>query len=106
MFCPNCRGEYREGIEVCPACDEVLVEALPTEGFNGDERPCRVYTAANEFEAEVIIAKLKAEGIYAFKKFKGTDSYNRIVLGRTILGVDVIVGESNSEKACEIIRSR
>ena len=54
----------------------------------------------------MIIAKLKAEGIFAFKRFKGSDSYNRIVLGRTVLGVDIIVAESDFENAKEIVQSR
>ena len=28
MFCPSCRGEYREGIERCPECDVPLVAML------------------------------------------------------------------------------
>jgi hypothetical protein len=30
-FCPKCRYEYREGIVVCPDCDEKLVASLPEE---------------------------------------------------------------------------
>lgn len=105
MFCPNCRAEYREGIAVCPECGINLIEELKDD-INHNETPCLVYVAANEFEADVIIAKLKAEGIFAFKRFKGSDSYNRIVLGRTILGVDIIVAESDFENAKEIVRNR
>lgn len=31
MFCPTCRGEFREGILVCPDCEVSLVADLPTE---------------------------------------------------------------------------
>ncbi len=30
-FCPECHGEYREGIEVCAECGVDLVAALPEE---------------------------------------------------------------------------
>ena len=28
MFCPQCEGEYREGIEMCPTCEVALVADL------------------------------------------------------------------------------
>ena len=31
MFCPTCRGEFREGILVCPDCEVSLVPALPVD---------------------------------------------------------------------------
>ncbi len=36
MYCPNCRSEYREGIERCAHCECSLVEALPEP--RGDRR--------------------------------------------------------------------
>lgn len=30
-FCPKCHFEYREGITICPDCDENLVASLPPE---------------------------------------------------------------------------
>ena len=28
MYCPNCKNEYRKGIEICPECNIALVEEL------------------------------------------------------------------------------
>ena len=103
MYCPKCKAEYREGIEVCPECDCPLENAVPEgdEAFEPDinEKGVEVYNAVDEFEADIIISKLMAEGIYAYKAYKGIDSYNKILLGRTLLGVKIIVGESSVEEA-------
>lgn len=109
MFCSKCKSEYRDGITVCPECGENLADELPKDDkdipISHDEVPCHVYTAADDFEAEIILAKLKAEGIFAYKQFKGSDSYNRILLGRTILGVDIFVAADQAAEAAEIIKN-
>lgn len=32
-YCPNCKYEYRPGIDICPDCDERLVYSLPDEAL-------------------------------------------------------------------------
>ena len=36
MYCPDCRAEYREGVETCPDCEVRLVVELPPEGPDED----------------------------------------------------------------------
>ena len=36
MYCPDCRAEYREGVEACPDCEVRLVVELPPEGPDED----------------------------------------------------------------------
>ena len=106
MYCPKCGEEFREGYTRCAECGCDLVERLPRQ-TPPDPRPYEkealLCMAADEFEANLMIAKLKAEGIYAFPKYQGSDSYNKILLGRTILGVGVYVAESDFDTAYRII---
>ncbi len=109
MTCPNCNYDYREGITVCPECGTALVEKdlanEPTKNAYPREKAMCAAVAADEIEAEIMIAKLRVENIYAFKKFRGSDSYNRILLGRAILGVEIMVAASDLETAKEILEN-
>lgn len=109
MYCPKCRSEYRKGFTRCGECGCPLVERLPDE-LGSDPRahiePRFLCEAANDFEAELILAKLKAEGIFAFKRYRGSDSYNKILLGRAILGVEILVSESDFAEAQDIVLRR
>ncbi len=109
MFCPNCKAEYRKGYTHCPECDCALVTELPPSPAspartpNPNEKPKLLCEAADEFEADLITQKLKCYGIYAYKHLKGTDGYNKILLGRTVLGIQIFVGESDFQDAKEIL---
>jgi membrane protease YdiL (CAAX protease family) len=48
MYCPSCRGEFREGFTWCQDCGVALVEALPDELSEEVEEP-------DEGEKEVVV---------------------------------------------------
>ncbi len=107
MYCPKCKYEYRDGIELCPDCGCKLTEKENDRKkiIDYKSKLCRIYTAADDFEADIIISKLESEGIFAMKKYKSTDGYNKILLGRTILGVEVFVADFDEEEALLVIKS-
>lgn len=64
MFCPDCRTEYRQGIEQCADCGTHLVavlEPLPPPQPGQDWVPVR--TVSSETEARLIEGYLESEGI-------------------------------------------
>lgn len=63
-FCPQCRSEYVSGVKKCSECDVALVAALPPEFIEDDEWHV-VYTTMQDYEAEMIRARLGEEGILA-----------------------------------------
>jgi len=64
-FCPQCRCEYRQGVELCPECDVALVAGLspdpeliwdPTEWVTIDE-------SGDESEARILEGFLAESGL-------------------------------------------
>lgn len=106
MYCPKCKYEYRDGIKICSECGCELTEKPDDKKsmIDYNSKLCRIYTAENDFEADIIISKLESEGIYAMKKYKSTDGYNKILLGRTIFGIDIFVSDFNEEEAILIVK--
>lgn len=106
MFCPKCKSEYRDGYDRCPECNCRLVENLPEEQKYKTSEPSFLCEASDDFEAEIILAKLKSDGIYAFKRYRGSDGYNMILLGRAILGIDIFVSSADLKTAQEILAAK
>ena len=105
MYCPKCKAEYREGYTHCTECGCPLTTTPPSseDPLQSHPEPAFLCDAANDFEADIIVSKLAAEGVQAYKRYRGADSYNRILLGRTILGVEILVAADDFEEAQNIL---
>lgn len=55
MYCPTCRGEYREGITTCPRCDVGLRETLPeVDVIQAEEETVAVGTSGEHTSLRVV----------------------------------------------------
>ncbi len=64
-FCPICRREYHEGVELCPDCSVPLASALPETGGDQTEDSMLVELAffPNASEAEMVQELLESNDI-------------------------------------------
>jgi len=62
MFCPSCRGEFRDGITACPDCGDQLLVQLPDMG-NPDEPFEPVFQSADTALLPVVKSVLTGAGI-------------------------------------------
>jgi hypothetical protein len=70
-FCPKCRGEFQDWVELCPICKAELVgKLLPLPNLADNklrtEKLVTVAKFSNPEEAYIIAARLESEGIRSF----------------------------------------
>ncbi|OPZ23694.1 MAG: hypothetical protein BWZ03_00416 [bacterium ADurb.BinA186] len=65
-YCPACKGEFHDGVQLCPKDQVILVAHLEEDDVLVD-----FYLAKDEIEAERIGSFLRSEGIYAHESDTG-----------------------------------
>lgn len=66
-WCPVCKNEYREGVDVCPDCEVELVDELPEddeEEFR-DPQPVVLMSVSDEGIGAKVVRYLKINGLYS-----------------------------------------
>ena len=108
-WCPNCGAEYREGFSTCSDCGVALVDTQPApepkqhehdfgHGPFSPEDDTVEFLRTNAIEADVIVARLRSEGIPAVVfGSEGYDSYGPLFANAD--GVRVMVRRADLEIA-------
>lgn len=81
-WCPNCKTEYREGIEVCADCGATLVDELVEE----EERSTVAYIETEEL-AEKLVAYLNSSELDATSEFDESQNSYRVDVPKSKLSI-------------------
>lgn len=109
MFCPECKGEYREGITKCASCGVDLVAELPPPIPSQYGKFVTIYEVNDPIFIAFVKSVLDAEGIRYFSK--GEHLQELFGAGRLGLGgnpvagpVQIQVAQQDAARAGELIR--
>jgi hypothetical protein len=115
-YCPLCRGEYQDWVEKCVDCGAPLVETLPEPEPEPESQIVTVNDTSYTTEPLIMIAEysnfmdaklgkeiLESEGIKCFVPDEDTDTFSWTGVSKIAQPV-LVVRESDSEKALEILR--
>lgn len=111
MYCPNCKSEFRDGLEFCSTCNCTLVEELPDEETKDvpikllNENEVFLINVRNEYEADIIESILSSNSIKLSRKHRDAGGYLSIYMGSSIEGVDIYVLETEYEVAMELVKT-
>ena len=113
VYCPKCKGEYVEGIEICPVCDEKLVDELVEDQSELDEKYGKepfvvVLSTGDRGLVAVIKSLLEDAGIrYMVRGEELQDLFGGGSLGfgfNPIIGpIEILVSESDAEDVIKLI---
>lgn len=109
MICPQCRAEYKEGIERCPDCDLPLVDKLPPEVH--DENPFESVLDNIDVSAlPVIHSLLDGAGIPYI--VQGEEAFGLLPIGGASgwfgehgIAVHILVPQARAEEARALLAS-
>lgn len=109
MYCPNCGGEFREGILRCPDCDVTLVSREPAAQTGEGRKLVTVFRTANAAVLPVLESVLDSTDIpYTVKGEELLGLFPGAGAGFAVdarsRGVEVQVPEDRAEEARNILK--
>ncbi|MEW6679482.1 MAG: DUF2007 domain-containing protein [bacterium] len=103
LYCPNCRGEYREGFTECADCFVPLVKNLPPE----EPEPrieyidlIKIATCYNPGEVALVKSIFDANNIYYF-----IQGENFSLAYGHIMPIQVLVPKDKTKEAKELLKA-
>jgi len=90
-------------VKRCPDCGEELVASLPSEPREYKEPLVVVYQAPTELSSVMVKAMLEEAGIATWERVERTWAYDGIDLSMKGIYSQLLVFESQAEKAKELI---
>jgi hypothetical protein len=108
MWCPECRGEWREGIVRCLDCDVELVASEPPARGNPDAKLVTVFRTAEADVLPVVRSLLEESGIpFAVKGEELVGMFPSAGLGLVIdprsRAAEIQVTEDRADEARELL---
>jgi hypothetical protein len=108
MWCPECRGEWREGIVRCPDCDVERVASEPPARGNPDAKLVTVFRTAEADVLPVVRSLLEESGIpFAVKGEELVGMFPSAGLGLVIdprsRAAEIQVTEDRADEARELL---
>lgn len=104
-WCPKCDQNFEIEADTCPKCGEKLLDSHPSQDAIDLGNPVYLTTAVNEFEADILVSKLKASGILSILRYPGFGSIAKVYCGRCNFEVEILVPEKQLDDALAVINS-
>ena len=110
MFCPSCRGEFREGFFHCPDCDLDLVPQLPPEPLHDMANLAPLLTTSDLPFLAVVKSLLASQGIQCVVQGEESLRLNTILpsggaVAPRALSSTVFVRQADLSKATQLVGS-
>jgi len=97
MYCPECRGEYQDGVARCADCDKELVEELvPVATEEPEWRDTSVVFETNDPTAMIVAKSILESAKIPFVSV-GDRSQDLIGVGRLFAGSNPLIGQMRIE---------